>query len=227
MDSQTIIQIKMRILTCLSGLYRTFEECYPTLIENFINVNNDHHFDIIGFFSEKKDENLNLSEYNFLKHKIEKDPFLPDLTYQLEKYIYETHVCVNNFYQLYGLKQVNLLRNELSQEYDLLVRVRTDFKFLSPLIINDIDLDKIYIPYGHDHRGGINDRFALGSPKLMDKYFNRYDFWMEKHDEIPNYITHAEANLKLYLESLSIPVERIPFDYCLRRPGYDLDPIIL
>jgi len=44
----------MRILICLSGLYRTFEECYSTLIENFINVNNDHHFDIIGFFSEKK-----------------------------------------------------------------------------------------------------------------------------------------------------------------------------
>jgi len=217
----------MKVLICFSGLYRTFEECYHTIVENFINANPTYEFDIIGFFSKKEDEDIDLSKFKFKKFKIEKDPPLPNIDYQFNKYVYENHTCINNFYQLYGLKQVNLLSSELNQNYNLIARVRTDFKFLSPLILDQIKLNKIYIPYGHDHRGGINDRFAIGPQELMNVYLNRYDFWMEKHDNIQGYITHAEANLKIYLEYNSIQVERIPFSYCLRRPGHDLDPIIL
>lgn len=217
----------MKIVVCLSGLYRTFDECYPTLIENFVQCNPEYDFDIVAFFSKKEGEDIDLSKYNFKLSEIKADPPLPNLEYQFNKYVYETHVCNNNYYQLWGLKQVNNLRLQTLEKYDIVVRVRTDFKFLSPLSLKDIVWDKIYVPYGHDHRDGINDRFAIGPENMMNDYLNRYDFWMEKQDHIPNYITHAEANLRVYLEYLQIPIGRIPFNYCLRRPNEDLGTIIV
>jgi hypothetical protein len=217
----------MRIAVCLSGLYRTFNECYPTLVENLIKCNPEYTFDIISFFSKKEEENINLSEYNFIKYEIQSDPPLPNIEYQFNKYMYETHVCTNNYYQLWGLKQVNRLRLETLKKYDIIARIRTDFKFLSPVLLKNTTWDKIYIPQGHDHRGGINDRFAIGPENMMNLYLNRYDFWMEKQEHINNYSTHAELNLKIYLEYLGIPVGRIPFSYCLRRPNEDLGTIII
>ena len=222
---------KKKIAVCLSGLTRTFNHCYPTLVKNLIEPNPDFDFDIIGVFSKKENEdifsNIDLNIFKAVSSEI--DPPLPDLSYQESKFM---DLCYKrNFYQLLGLKHVNNLRKktevENNIEYDLIVRVRTDFKFLSPIYLDKISYNCIYIPYEHDHRGGLNDRFALGPKNLMDYYLNRYDFWMERHDEIINYSTHAELNLRIYLDQINIPIHRLPFNYCLRREYSDEAIIIL
>ena len=221
----------MKVAICISGLYRTFDECYPTIKEHIIDNNPDFEFDLIASFPVKEnsipDHNSNL----FKKIEFTEDSDLPDLTYQASKYTHEVHGHVSNYYQLLALKQVNELRNQVEQDenikYDFLLRTRPDIKFLSPVSLKDLDYNKIYLPHGHDHRGGYNDRFAFGNRYLMDNYLNRYHFWMEPHDNIPGYITHAEANLKIYLDALSIQVDRISFNYCFRRPDQDAEHIIL
>lgn len=223
--------MKKKIAICLSGLTRTFNHCYPTLVKNLIEPNPNFDFDIIGVFSKKENEDIpkdiDLNIFKAISFEI--DPPLPDLSYQESKFM---DLCYKrNFYQLLGLKNINNLRkkveNDTNIKYDLIVRLRTDLKFLSPVFLDKINYNCIYIPYEHDHRGGLNDRFAIGSRDFMDYYLNRYDFWMEKHDEIPNYSTHAELNLRIYLNQINIPVYRLPFNYCLRRENSDEAIVIL
>jgi hypothetical protein len=221
----------VKVAICISGLYRTFNECYPTIKEYIINNNPNIEFDLIASFSIK--ENI-IPEHDssiFKRIQFIEDSELPDLAYQKDKYTYEVHGHVSNYYQLSGLKQVNELRNQVEQDenikYDFLLRTRPDIKFLSSVSLNNLDYNKIYLPYGHDHRGGYNDRFAFGNRHFMDAYLNRLDFWMTSHDNIPGYITHAEANLKIYFNALSIQVDRIPFNYCFRRPDQDAEHFIL
>jgi hypothetical protein len=221
----------MKIAICISGLYRTFDECYSTIKEHIIDNNPDFEFDVIASFSTKENIIPKHDSSIFKRVQFIEDSELPDLTYQKDRYTYEVQGHVSNYYQLSGLKQVNELRNQVEQDknikYDFLLRTRSDIKFLSPVSLKDLDYNKIYLPYGHDHRGGYNDRFAFGNRYLMDNYLNRYYFWIESHDNIPGYITHAEANLKVYLDVLSIQVDRIPFNYCFRRPDQDAEHFTL
>ena len=46
---------------------------------------------------------------------------------------------------------------------------------------------------------------------------NRLDFYLQQHPEIPNYTTHVETNLKIWLGVNNIGIERIPFSYCMSR----------
>jgi len=212
----------------MSGLVRTLNECYSTLIDNLINSNPNYNFDIVAVLSNKEDFNIDLSAYNFKKHIISIDGQLPNLDYQYEKIIPDEWTFPNNYYQLMGLRDANKLRLEIEQEgafhYDMVIRVRTDLKFYDAVSLENIDIsNNIYIPHGNDYREGYNDRFALGNRDLMNHYMNRFDFWMNRQDHIQGYSTHAELNLKQYLDELNINIERIPFSYCLRRDGFDFN----
>lgn len=220
--------MKKSVCICMSGLVRTLNECYSTLIDNLINSNPNYNFDIVAVLSNKEDFNIDLSAYNFKKHIISIDGQLPNLDYQYEKIIPDEWTFPNNYYQLMGLRDANKLRLEIEKEgsfkYDMIIRVRTDLKFYDAVSLENIDIsNNIYIPYGNDYREGYNDRFALGNRDLMNHYMNRFDFWMNRQDHIEGYSTHAELNLKQYLDELNINIERIPFSYCLRRDGFDFN----
>jgi hypothetical protein len=222
----------MKIALCISGLGRTFGECYPTLIQNVINTNPQHEFDVIASFSNKQGISIeyNDSAYKFKTVEYCVDPILEDITYQKNKYTYaptKDHPCIPScYYQLMGLKRVNQLRKSVEEthhiEYELLARIRPDVKFLTPVDLSNISTNKIYIPNSHDYFG-YNDRFAIGTPEVMNIYFNRYDFWMSNNDNIVDYTTHAESNLKVYLSKENIIVDRLNFKYCFRRPGNDAE----
>ena len=218
----------MNICICISGLVRTLDECYGTMVSHLINPNPNHNFDLIGILDTKDNNKIDLSKYNFKKYIISTDDELPNLDYQLEKLHIDLSTFPNNYYQLEGMKKVNKLRLEIEKEnnieYDLIIRTRTDFKFYTSVFLDGIDFNnEIFLPYGNDHRGGYNDRFAIGNRNLMDQYMNRFDFWVNKQDHIKDYSTHAEVNLKQFLEEKKININRISFGYCLRRNGYDLN----
>jgi hypothetical protein len=211
----------------MSGLVRTLNECYSTLVEKLINSNPNYNFDIVAVLSNKEDFNIDLSACNFKKHIISIDGQLPNLDYQYEKLTFDEYPPCNNFYQLLGLRDVNKLRMEIEMdggfEYDMIIRVRTDFKFYDEVCLKNININNnIYIPYGNDWRG-YNDRFAIGNRHIMNLYMNRFYFYMNRQDHIEEYSTHAELNLKQYLDELNIKIDRIPFSYCLRRDGFDHD----
>lgn len=223
----------MKIALCFSGQPRTFKECFSYVKENLIESNPQHEFDLIASFNSDSELSW-ASEYDFKALEVidfNKDINLPNLTYQDNKYTinYPPRAKVT-FYQLFGIKQVNELRKsyELKNniQYDYIVRMRPDFKFLTEVDLSNLTSDKIYIPVEHDHFG-YNDRFAIGSRNLMDVYMSRLDFWMEQHPEIINYTTHVETNLKIWLILNNIGIERIPFSYCMSRENEDVDLILV
>jgi hypothetical protein len=56
------------------------------------------------------------------------------------------------------------------------VKSRTDIILGGGINFNDYDIndENIFIPWGNDHCGGVNDQFAFGSHKVMKKYFSVY-----------------------------------------------------
>jgi hypothetical protein len=75
----------------------------------------------------------------------------------------------------------------------------------------------MYIPDFHHFLGGINDRFCIAPPDLIDNYMNLIDEAMKR----PHEATHAESFLKSVLIRHETPIELIPtyFDR-VRSDGY-------
>jgi hypothetical protein len=205
-----------KIAICITGIDRTLKFCLNVLKENLINYNNQE-FYIIGLITTKDNE-IDKTDFNVLK--INKDIELPKLSYQQFKYKAKRDQHIQCYYQLKDLYEVNKLRidyeikNDIN--FDYIIRYRTDFNLLSKVNLADLNSNTIYIPNGHDHTG-YNDRFAIGDRNVMNIYFNRYEFWMKENNHIQNYNTHAENNLKIYLNENKIKVDRLNFNYALRR----------
>ena len=223
---------KSRIALCLSGQLRTFKECFSYLEENIIKCNPQFDFDLIGYFNSSEKlpwistygfKSLEIFDFNNIK--------VPNLTYQDNKYtINYPPRAKATFYQLFGIQKVNKLRKRYELEnnfqYDYLIRIRPDFKFLSEVDLTSLDKDKIYIPIEQDHFG-YNDRFAIGDRDLMEIYMDRFNFYLQQHPEILNYTTHIETNLKIWLEINNISIERLPFSYCMSRDNGDIDLVLV
>ena len=222
----------MKIALCFSGQPRTFEECFSYVEDNLIKTNPQHDFDLIASFNSSEDlpwvltygfKSLEILDFNDIE--------VPNLTYQDNKYTinYPPRAKVT-FYQLFGIHKVNELRKRYELEnnfqYDYLVRMRPDFKFLSEVDLTSLNKDKIYIPVEQDHFG-YNDRFAIGDRDLMNIYMDRLNFYLQQHPEIPNYTTHVETNLKIWLGVNNTSIERLPFSYCMSRDNEDIDLVLV
>jgi hypothetical protein len=205
-----------KIAICITGIDRSLDFCINSLKENLINCN-EYEFHLIGLVTTKNNE-IDDSYFNFLK--INQDSQLPNLSYQQEKYKAKRNQHIQCYYQLKDLYEVNKIRIEYEIindiNFDYIIRYRTDFNLLSKIDLSKITKDVIYMPHLHDHTG-YNDRFAIGDRYLMNIYFNRYLFWLNKNEHIKNYNTHAEKNLKIYLNEYNINVDRLDFNYALRR----------
>lgn len=119
------------------------------------------------------------------------------------------HSSIRNFLkQLYSIYRVTNLWIHQEQNYDLIFYLRPDVWFFND--INLIDIREalqavqpvIYVPNFH-HWGGINDRFAFGSPKVMKLYGSRYLQAINYSQYFP---LHAETFLRYFLDYNGIVV---------------------
>jgi hypothetical protein len=212
-----------KVAVCISGQYRSFDQCLPYIFENFINTNKDYEILVFICFGKEQDKHIIIPKEIYdlsATIKIESDPPLPNLDYQIEKYA--RHGLILNsqkdsklvYYQLKQLKSVyNLVleyEKENGIEFDYIARVRPDIWFKTPF---DWKLSDDHITIlKHNDFGGYNDKFAIGPKKLMSTFMNRVDEWMsENNDE--NYTTHAESNLKFLLDENNIQVNRTNMIY--------------
>jgi len=120
--------------------------------------------------------------------------------------------------QINGWKQSNLMRKESGVDYDFVIRCRPDVQFKSPWFnLENAQKDRMYIPHFHHFLDGINDRFCIAPPDLIDNYMNLIDEAMKR----PHEATHAESFLKSVLVRHKTPIELIPtyFDR-VRSDGY-------
>lgn len=212
-----------KVAVCISGQYRSFNQCLPYILENFINTNKDYEILVFICFGKEQDKHITIPKEIYdlsATIKIESDPPLPNLDYQIEKYFREGLVLNAQkdsrlvYYQLNQLKSVyNLVldyEKENGIEFDYIARVRPDIWIKTPFDWNLSD-DHITI-LRHNDFGGYNDKFAIGPKKLMSTFMTRVDGWMSENNH-ENYTTHAESNLKFLLDVNNIQVNRTDLKY--------------
>jgi hypothetical protein len=211
-----------KVAICISGQYRSFDKCLPSIFNNLILTNTEYELKFFTSFAKEngKTINLPLEFFNVSSMiKIEEDCILPDLSYQKSKYKYQDFQLDSEndpkliYYQLKQFQSVFNMVKEYEKNnnmiFDYVMRLRPDLEFKS--IFNwQLFEDSIITP-SEDYFRGYNDRFAIGPRNMMEVYMNRLDYWMSENNEI-NFTTQNEVNLKHHLDNHNIIVNKIPID---------------
>lgn len=104
------------------------------------------------------------------------------------------------------------------KDCDIYVRIRYDIIFFNKIFFENYAIhdDIIYIPYGHEYRGGCCDMFAFGNYKTMEKYFNVY----LNHEAIYNGGTefHTEQFVKQNMLMQGVKIEHMGSTVDIVRP---------
>jgi hypothetical protein len=184
----------MKIALCLSGLARTFKKCYQSYIDNIINL---YDCDVFVFVSK----DANSSDMDLIKPTkkviLEKNPSLDEKNYV--KYISKKYTIQGFLQQFWKIEQCHNLMLEYGKQnnikYDWVIRSRPDIRMKRPIDdLKSLDNSYLYIPVHHPKQTffdqeshyrkdyvfnynewpSMNDRFAIGSEKLMGIYAARY-----------------------------------------------------
>lgn len=102
--------------------------------------------------------------------------------------------------------------------FDWVFRLRYDNLYFGAAVedLSALDNNSVYLP-SHDNWGGYNDRFAFGSPRCMDSYSKRYQYFVERQKS--GLDVGPEPYLKWVLEQDSIDVRRTRVCHHLFRHG--------
>jgi len=113
-------------------------------------------------------------------------------------------------------KGVNLVKaNGGLENYDALFRVRCDLAVYMPYRVKKEDLSTgIAIPNCDNFNGGINDRFWIGTPKLMWELFHSLTWYSKlNHDHDFHHLKCCEGALLTYLNDHNVEPKRFPLAY--------------
>lgn len=180
------------IAIVLSGQLRTYKECFDSFNEKILNIlKKNYYVDIychIWNYEKKEDIEELLYLYKPIKYIITKS-----INYKLPDFCEGLyfHNCNNFPYdkiyghtnQKYGIYKGFELVKKNEKIYDFVMRCRYDCLFESNISLNELEnMKKNYICVGHGHtkylnnyQTNMNDVFAFGFYKDMEKYFNFYD----------------------------------------------------
>jgi hypothetical protein len=117
----------------------------------------------------------------------------------------------NHIRALYSLSEVTKLWSQSDSTYDLVIYLRPDVRFMTPLSLNWLDVRKglILIPDFHLFYG-CNDRFAIGVPKDMkvygERFYSAYEYSLQKP-------LHSEQFLSNHIVSYGIEFKTIPIRF--------------
>jgi hypothetical protein len=128
----------------------------------------------------------------------------------------------NHIRALYSLSEVTKLWLQSEITYDFIIYLRPDVRFMTPLSHEWLDVQKgtSLIPDFHLFYG-CNDRFAIGVPKDMKIYGNRFYSSYEYSLERP---LHSEQYLSNHMVRYGIKFKTIPIRFRrVRADGYTCD----
>jgi hypothetical protein len=211
-----------KVAVCISGQFRSFDKCLPSIFTNLILTNSNYELKFFTSFAKEENKLISIPSDFFnisTVIKIEEDSVLPDLSYQKSKYKYQDFQLDSEndskliYYQLKQFQSVFNMVKEYEKDnnmtFDYVMRLRPDLEFKSIFNWNLFE-DSIITP-SEDYFRGYNDRFAIGPRNLMEVYMNRLSYWMSENDDI-NFTTQNEVNLKHHLDNHNILVNKIPID---------------
>lgn len=189
------------------GRITSFEKCFENFKKNILDSLSN--YEIHSFLSHNSNNTLKhldtfINDYNVKLHencKIDLDEFRK--TVQLHRVYwsnYETIYLHFHKYRAFSLMENYSKSNNI--KYDIVIFLRADQLFETPLPILTITDNTIYIPMDNDHCG-LNDQFAIGNFQSMKFYCNLFN-------EIQNIFNHTkigyhtETYVLLYLKNMNI-----------------------
>lgn len=180
------------IAIVFSGQLRTFKKCFTLFNNNILNIlKNDYYVDIychIWDYEKKEDIEEVINLYKPIQYIITES-----INYKLPDFCQGLyfHECNNFPYdkvyghtnQKYGIYKGFELVKINKKIYDFVMRCRYDCLFESVIPLNELknmEEKSIYVGNGHtkylnNYQTNINDAFAVGFYKDMEKYFTFYN----------------------------------------------------
>ena len=146
-------------------------------------------------------------------------PFPTGRGYEFDKRVevvklgYYSTLPYNMLSQFYSMSQVNFLRKscclEYGFEYDAVIRVRSDLQIDRLIDPNNFNLDHVNVIASPGHKGqnSVNDHFAIGSPEVMNVYFDLYHY-IPAYYHVYKIDMVQEVYLANHLKIHGIPVMR-------------------
>jgi len=191
----------MKIALLFWGLTRSLKYTINSIKTNIFkplvdsNIDYDiflHTFYFDGLFTNKRtkefDINLDFEEYKLLNpdyYLIEnQDEIKKQINfkqYKTKKLYYDEQTFDNYILSLHSLKKVVGLLENTNNNYDLLIYLRPDVKFLRPLpirLFKFTNCGRIMVPRFQSGKG-YNDRMFIGKQKQGIIYGNRFDYLLE------------------------------------------------
>lgn len=188
----------MKIAICMSGLTRTFKQCYRSYLDNIINHYDCDIFTVVSLDSNAKDIDLIPQTRKII---VENEPHHDEKDYALYKFKrtinYTIQGWLSQFWKIKVCHQLMLdYQKEKSIKYDWVIRCRPDLMILRKIDdLNTLNKKYVYIPifpegdgldiknnycddYFYDYVqnwGFLPDQFAIGSVEYMGLYSMRYD----------------------------------------------------
>jgi len=179
----------MKIALCLSGQSRIISLALDSLQSDLIEPNQCDVF-IHTWYNKNKeriendhDSELYSNDYTILLQQLKPKSILIEEQIDFTNYYKIPDWCCNCTAQktqsmFYSIKQSNELKKQYeiknNFQYDYVIRCRLDCWFRSSLNVSVFDKNHIHAS-NKVHGSGLNDFFAIGNSKNMDKYSSVFD----------------------------------------------------
>jgi hypothetical protein len=235
----------MKIALCFSGMLRTWDKCFPTIIQHVIKANPEHQFDSFIATWDVRGKNpvwwqstgdLDLVDINAL--------YIPELnlksvlvdTYQDSDFMKMVERETGNggrFYPMSGmqcnprnvmpmLKKIEQAHNLAAEngnngvKYDLFVKLRTDLLFTGDMKFSEPQNLVVFMP---DHEcwgpGALNDQLVYGSPQVMTIHAMIFGHLERIFKETRT--LHPETLLDFWYRHMSVRVVKETIPYRIER----------
>ena len=148
----------------------------------------------------------------------------------------EKRVIINSYPRLISAYKSICLKNQYEEEqdrtnpitkgeyfeYDAVILARFDLEIRKPLVVSELDLNKLNVPtyaarpFIEDETfptddWGVNDQFAIGNKKYMNIYGDLVNHLHEIGKFRPNVSTLGEATIGTYLKMQGVPLYKAWF----------------
>jgi len=197
-----------RVAVCVSGEPRSLNYTHESILK-FLK-NHFENFDIFAYIPKCPTDYYVEKYLPEAKVEIREDEYIDD-TKIPDGWKFKTGKQ-RYLQQINGWKESNRMRKEYEEsngfKYDWVIRSRIDVEYVHNFPDGEYTDNFLYIPNFH-HFNGINDRFAMGSAELMNKYLDIIDIYKED----PTKCLHAESFLKYCLDYQQVPVKLINFRF--------------
>ena len=232
----------MNTAICISGTGRSIEHTFDNLKTNLVESFDDCDVFVYlgkGETSDRAADLFSTLENVHINIVVEEDIDLGGICFLpgwLEEHIHKdgsTPTPQSNMKFFNGRVALSDMvtkgEKDLGKKFHRVINSRDDVHYLKPVrpLVDELDMEKLWIPHFGHHHGGYCDRFAISNKEIMDKYLtmsHSFKEYCEQGMQIHNETVHkyhldkviGQSNIKTFL----IEFNRVWIDGSIRDEGF-------